>query len=217
MLLTACGSSQKEGAMDRSRPPASPAPAEPAPGEDGRPVIVALGDSLTAGLGVNLEENYPSKLQKKLDRAGYRYRVVNAGVSGDTTAQGLNRLNLVRELRPEVAIVALGANDGLRGIPPESTRKNLEAIVSELQKDGTKVVLAGMLIPPNYGPEYTRAFRELFPELARTFRLPLIPFLLEGVAGNPNLNQADGIHPTAEGYDIISESVWKVLRPLLRK
>src|SRR5437867_8991481 len=203
--------------MNQSRPAAAPAHAEPASGEDGRPVIVALGDSLTAGMGVNLEESYPSKLQKKLEREGYRYRVVNAGVSGDTTAQGLNRLNLVRELRPEVTIVALGANDGLRGIPPENTRKNLEAIVSQLQKEGTKVILAGMLIPPNYGPEYTRAFRELFPELAKTFRLPLIPFLLEGVAGNPNLNQADGIHPTAEGYDIVSENVWKILRPVLRK
>jgi acyl-CoA thioesterase-1 len=203
--------------MDQSRAPASNPPAGPASGEDGRPVIVALGDSLTAGLGVNLEESYPSKIQKKLEREGYRYRVVNAGVSGDTTAQGLNRLDLVRELRPEVVIVALGANDGLRGIPPENTRKNLEAIVSDLQKGATKVILAGMLIPPNYGPEYTRAFRELFPELAKTFRLPLIPFLLEGVAGNPNLNQADGIHPTAEGYDIVSENVWKVLRPVLRK
>ena|SRR5437867_2206154 len=203
----------KESVEPRKSAASSPGPAE----ENGRPVIVALGDSLTAGLGVDVQDNYPSKLQKKLLEGRYRYRVINAGVSGDTTAQGLNRLGSVRELRPEVVIVALGANDGLRGIPLESTGRNLDTIVADLQGDGAKVILAGMLIPPNYGPEYTRTFRELFPDLAKKHRVPLIPFLLEGVAGNMNLNQADGIHPTAQGYDIVAESVWKVLRPLLRK
>ncbi len=182
---------------------------------DDRPVIAALGDSLTAGLGVEPEQNYPSQLQRKVDEAGYRYRVVNAGVSGETSAQGLNRLSAVRELHPAIVIVALGANDGLRGLPVETTRDNLEAIIRAVQEDGSKVVLAGMEIPPNYGPAYTRAFRVIFPELARRHGTALIPFLLEGVGGHAELNQEDGIHPTGEGYRIVAENVWKTLRPLL--
>ncbi len=183
---------------------------------DPRPTIVALGDSLTAGLGVDPSRNYPSLLQAKIDAAGLNYRVVNAGVSGDTSAQGLNRLEAVRELHPKLVILELGANDGLRGLPLEETRRNLGTIISRLEKDGTLVVLAGMEVPPNYGAAYTSEFRRLFPFLAKEYRAELIPFFLAGVGGIPELNQDDGIHPTAQGYAIIVENVWKAIKPLLR-
>jgi len=188
---------------------------EPSPviAEDTRSVIAVLGDSLTAGRGVEPEESYPSLLQDRLDAGGYRYRIVNAGVSGDTSAQGLNRLPAIRELRPAIAIVALGANDGLRGIPVEETRKNLDEIIQELKRDRVKIVLAGMEVPPNYGPDYTRRFRAMYSDLARKYETAFVPFLLEGVGGMPDLNQPDGIHPTAEGYRIVAENVWKVLQP----
>ena len=213
-LCAACGDRKETGQ------PASPRVAESGhesspDRSDDRPVIVALGDSLTAGHGVGAEQNYPTQLQRKLDAEGYHYRVVNAGVSGDTSAQGLNRLAAVRELRPSIVIVGLGANDGLRGLPVEATRQNLDAIISQLKADGAGVVLAGMELPPNYGSAYTSAFRRMYPDLARKYRIALIPFLLQGVAGHPDLNQEDGIHPTAEGYRIVVESVWVVLKPLL--
>ncbi len=184
-------------------------------GEDPRPVIAALGDSLTAGSGVDPSESYPAKIQRKIDEAGLKYRVVNAGVSGDTSAQGLNRLPAIRRLAPAVVIVALGGNDGLRGIPVETTRRNLDRIVTALRSDGALVILGGMRMPPNYGPQYTASFHNMYLELAKEHDIPLIPFLLEGVGGVPRLNQSDGIHPTAEGYDIVAATVWKVLRPVL--
>jgi len=195
-----------------------PAPAVPtvSPNRDLRPIIVTFGDSLTAGQGVDPNMNYPAKLQGKLDAAGYHYRVVNAGVSGETSSQGLDRVQTVGVLHPAVVIVEFGANDGLRGLPAEATRQNLAAIVSRLQSAGAKVVIAGMQIPPNYGPQYTIGFRKIFPEVAKKFNASLIPFFLDGVGGRPELNQEDGIHPTAEGYDIVVENVWKVLEPLLR-
>ena len=213
-LCAACGDRKETGQ------PASPRVAESGhesspDRSDDRPVIVALGDSLTAGHGVGAEQNYPTQLQRKLDAEGYHYRVVNAGVSGDTSAQGLNRLAAVRELRPSIVIVGLGANDGLRGLPVEATRQNLDAIISQLKADGAGVVLAGMELPPNYGSAYTSAFRRMYPDLARKHEIALIPFLLQGVAGHPDLNQEDGIHPTAGGYRIVVENVWVVLKPLL--
>ena len=206
----------------RSKNGPTPAPAEP-PGkstamekEDGRPIIVALGDSLTAGNGVDDNQNYPSKLQRKLDAAGYSYRVVNAGISGETWAQGLDRVEQVAALHPAIVIVELGANDGLRGLPIETTRRNIAAVVSRCQSAGAKVILAGMEMPPNYGPQYTSAFRNVFKSVASECHAVLIPFFLEGVGGHAELNQDDGIHPTAEGYDIVLENVWKALKPLLR-
>ncbi|NWG14695.1 MAG: arylesterase [Acidobacteria bacterium] len=215
LLSAACGDRRRAEPVSKARQMERAADRRPEAATDDRPVIVALGDSLTAGFGVDPEQNYPARLQRKLDEGGYRYRVVNMGVSGDTSAQGLNRLAAARELRPAVVIVALGANDGLRGLPLDATRDNLEAILRALKEDGCKVVLAGMEIPPNYGPEYTRDFRALFPELARRYRAALIPFLLEGVGGRPELNQEDGIHPTGQGYRIITENVWRILQPLL--
>ncbi len=208
---------------DASKPHSQPALSAPesatssktAPADD-RPVIVAFGDSLTAGLGVDTRQNYPAQLQAKLDLAGYRYRVVNAGVSGDTSAQGLDRLPSVRSLHPAIVIVELGANDGLRGIPVAQTHDNLDEIIRKLRSDRVEVVLAGMEMPPNYGPDYTRQFRAVFRDLAKEHKLPLIPFFLEGVGGIADLNQEDGIHPTAAGYVRVTQNVWKILVPLLK-
>lgn len=183
--------------------------------QDTRPIIVAFGNSLTSGLGVEPTHNYPAKLQAKLNRAGYHYRIINSGVRGDTSAQGLNRIEAICALRPSITIVEFGANDGLRGLPIESIRRNLTVIIEKLQSAGSRVILAGMQIPPNYGTEYTSAFRQMFPELANKQDVDLIPFFLDGVGGYSELNQDDGIHPTAEGYDIVVENVWKVLKPLL--
>ena len=178
-------------------------------------VIVALGDSLTAGLGVAADEAYPALLEARLAREGYAYRVVNAGVSGDTTAGGLRRVDWVLRAKPEIVIVALGANDGLRAQSPQAMRENLAAIVKRLQAAGARVLLAGMRLPPNYGAEYTKEFQEVFPEVARSTGVALMPFLLDGVAADPRLNQPDGIHPTASGQQVIADRLWPYLRPLL--
>jgi acyl-CoA thioesterase-1 len=182
----------------------------------GEGVIVALGDSLTAGLGVAPDEAYPARLEQRLRREGYAYRVINAGVSGDTTAGGLRRVDWVLRSGPEIVIVALGANDGLRGQSPQAMRANLEAIVVRLQTAGARILLTGMRLPPNYGAEFTTQFEAVFPAVARSTRVALMPFLLDGVATDPRLNQPDGIHPTAAGYQVIADRLWPYLRPLLR-
>ena len=183
---------------------------------DTRPRIVAFGDSLTAGLGVPAEESYPAQLQRSLDALGYFYRVVNAGVSGDTTAGGLRRVPWILTNKPDVVILELGANDGLRGLSVDQTRHNLREIIQRLQEAGVGVVLAGMKLPPNYGQDYLARFEGIYPSLAKEYRLPLIPFFLDGVGGSPSLNQADGIHPTAKGYALVVEQVLKILGPLLK-
>jgi acyl-CoA thioesterase I len=188
----------------------SPSPAR------GDGVVAALGDSLTAGLGVAADEAYPARLEVRLRAEGYAYRVVNAGVSGDTTAGGLRRVDWVLRSSPEVVIVALGANDGLRAQSPQAMRANLEEIVTKLQAAGARVLLAGMRLPPNYGGEYTKEFEAVFPGVSRRTKVTLVPFLLDGVAGVPRLNQADGIHPTAAGQQVIADHLWPYLRPLLR-
>ncbi len=192
-----------------------PTPAWAAPVQPERPKIVAFGDSLTAGLGVPIERAYPAQLQKRLEAEGYRYQVVNAGVSGDTTAGGLRRVGWVLNSRPNIVILELGANDGLRGLNLDQTRQNLEAIIQRLTQAGVRVVLAGMKLPPNYGEDYTAGFERVYTGLARQYRLPFIPFLLDGVAAKPSLNQADGIHPTEEGYHIVADTVYEALRPML--
>lgn len=181
-------------------------------------VLLVLGDSLTAGQGVDPSEAYPAVLQAKVDAAGLGYRVVNAGVSGDTTAGGLRRLAWVLKRPADVVVVALGGNDGLRGMAPEATRSNLVAIVDGIRtrSPGAVVVLAGMQMPPNMGPEYVERYRGLFPEVAKEKGVVLIPHLLEGVGGEVRLNQADQIHPTAEGQAVVASNVWKVLEPVLR-
>lgn len=189
------------------------AASEPA---DTRPRIVAFGNSLTAGLGVSRDDAYPAQLQRRLDQLNYHYRVINAGLSGDTTAGGLRRVPWVLSSKPELVILELGANDGLRGLSLEETRSNLSRIIQLLQQAGVTVVLAGMKLPPNYGQDYTNAFEAIYPALAKHYRLPLIPFFLEGVAASSTLNQVDGIHPTKEGYRIIVEQVLTALSPVLR-
>ena len=182
---------------------------------DARPRIVAFGDSLTAGLGVPADESYPAQLQRRLDARGYAYRVINAGVSGDTTAGGLRRVSWILNNKPTLVILELGANDGLRGLSVEQTTQNLREIIQRLRTAGVTIVLAGMKLPPNYGHDYSTGFEAIYPSLAKEYHLPLIPFFLEGVGGSPLLNQADGIHPTGKGYELVVEQVLKALLPLL--
>jgi acyl-CoA thioesterase-1 len=182
----------------------------------GEPVLVAFGDSLTAGLGVTAGEAYPALLQRKIKEAGYPYRVINAGVSGETTAGGLQRISWILKSRPDIVILELGANDGLRGLDVRQTEKNLSTIIERLQSKKVRVVLAGMKLPPNYGKEYTEAFEKIYPALAGRYRLTLIPFFLDGVAAQSALNQTDGIHPTPEGYQIIVGRLWPFIEPLLK-
>ena len=183
--------------------------------DDERPRIVAFGDSLTAGMGVPIEDAYPARLQRRLDEPSVRDRVVNAGVSGDTTAGGLRRVEWVLKNRPAIVILELGANDGLRGLNLEDTKRNLERIILRCQQASATVVLAGMKLPPNYGADYTKRFEAMYPALAKQYRLTLIPFFLDGVAGSLSLNQADGIHPTSEGHRIIADKVLETVKPLL--
>ena len=180
-------------------------------------VIVALGDSLTAGLGVAADEAYPALLESRLRQAGYAYRVVNAGVSGDTSAGAVRRLDWVLRSRPEIVIVALGANDGLRGLPVPALRDNLMAIVTRLRASGARVLLVGMRLPPNYGAAYASAFADAYRDVARRTSTAVMPFLLDGVAGDASLNQADGIHPNAAGQRIVADRLWPFLQPLLRR
>lgn len=197
----------------------SPGITEPAtaalPTTDDRPRIVAFGNSLTAGLGVAAEDSYPSQLQRRLDQDGFQYRVINAGVSGDTTAGGLRRISWVLKSQPHIVILELGANDGLRGLSLRETKVNLERIIQQCQSASVTVVLAGMKLPPNYGAEYTNGFESIYAALASQYHLVLIPFFLDGVAGSTSLNQADGIHPTGDGYRIIVDKVLGTVRPLL--
>lgn len=174
--------------------------------------IVAVGDSLTAGLGVNEEESYPAQLEKKLRSAGYNWRVVNAGISGETSSGTLSRINWVMKLRPDIVILETGANDGLRGIDPRVTRKNIDETIRLLKQQHVTVVLAGMQMFRNLGQEFTSAFAGMYPALARKYGLIFIPFFLQGVAGDPSLNQPDGIHPTAKGYLIITEGIFPFAR-----
>ena len=173
----------------------------------GAPLVVFLGDSLTAGYGLSEEEAFPALVAERLGERGIAARVVNAGVSGDTTAGGLSRLPWLLRQDPAVVVVALGGNDGLRGLPLSQTEENLRRILLGCKEAGARVILAGMMIPPNYGPEYFDGFRDLFPRLAREQEVPLIPFLLEGVAAEPHLNLPDGIHPTAEGQEQVAGNV----------
>jgi len=183
---------------------------------DDRPVIACFGDSLTAGFGLEGGQSYPDVLQKELDRRGYRYRVANFGVSGDTTQDGLSRLSMVLADKPAVVVLEFGANDGLRGQPVPNTEANLRQMIEAFQKAGTQVVLAGITLPPNYGPDYIRRFNGMYTDLAARYKLTLIPFLLEGVATRPDLMQRDGLHPTAEGARIVAELVLKYVQPLLK-
>jgi len=187
----------------------------PTPSES-RPVILAFGDSLTAGLGVQPGAAYPARLQQKLDTLGSKYRVVNMGISGDTTAGGRARMKAALQQKPSIVILELGANDGLRGLPVSQMQINLEQMIQDFQKGGAKVVLAGMTLPRNYGDTYVKSFEDVFRGLAKKYDLPLIPFFLEGVAGDPKYTLPDLIHPNADGYALVTDIVMKTLKPLLK-
>ncbi|HIO21164.1 MAG TPA: arylesterase [Nitrospirales bacterium] len=180
------------------------------------PVIVAFGDSLTAGLGVASPQTYPAQLQNKISQAGFSHRVVNMGVNGETTAGALRRLDHIMELRPSIVILEFGANDGLRGLAVDQTQANLAQIIGRLRARDIMVVLTGMRLPPNYGPSYTRSFAQIFPALATMYHIPFMPFFLQDVATKPALNQPDGLHPTATGYSIIVDNLWPILFPILK-
>ena len=182
-----------------------------------RPTILILGDSLAAGYGVDREEAFPALLQRKIDTAGLKYEVINAGISGDTTAGGFRRIYWLLQRKIDVLVLELGGNDGLRGIAPATTRTNLQTIIerTKAKYPNVKVVITGMQMPPNKGQEYTAAIRKVFPEVAKQNKAALVPFLLEGVGGKPELNLPDQIHPNAEGHRIVAENIWSVLKPLL--
>jgi len=186
---------------------------------DDRPVVLILGTSLTAGLGLDPDEAYPARLQEKVESAGSHWRVANGGVSGETSAGALRRLEWILQPNVKVLVVETGANDGLRGLDPDSTRANLEAIVRRARAadPGIRIVLAGMEAPPNLGAAYTARFRGIYRDLARRERLVLIPFILEGVGGVDSLNQGDGIHPNEVGARVVADNVWRVLGPELRE
>ncbi len=183
----------------------------------GEPVIVAFGDSLTAGYGVAPEESYPALLAARLRAEGYPHRVVNAGVSGETTAGGLRRVDWALKLKPEIVLLELGANDALRGQDLRQVRANLDAIVTRFEAGGTRVLLLGMRLPPNYGARYGGAFEKVYEDVARQRKVAFMPFFLDGVGAVARLNQPDGIHPTAEGYRLIVDRLWPHLQPLLKR
>ena len=185
--------------------------------QDAPKTVVVLGDSIAAGAGVEPSEAYPALLQEKIKAAGLNFTVVNAGVSGDTSADGLNRINWLLRRPIDVLVLELGGNDGLRGVPVSTTETNLQTIIDRVKQKypAARVVIAGMQMPKNMGEDYTTAFKNIFPALAKRNHAALVPFLLEGVGGRPELNQPDHIHPTAAGHRIVAENVWKVLEPVL--
>ena len=205
------------GATAESGPPARARSPTLGPKRPGVPRIVCLGDSLTAGYGLAREEAWPEVVASRLAEERLPVEVVNAGVSGDTSAGGLARLDALLELDPDLVVVALGGNDGLRGLPVGQLGSNLRRIVDRARARGAEVLLCGLRMPPNYGPAYSGAFAELYPRLAEELDVPFLPFLLEDVAGDPQLNQPDGIHPTAEGARVIADHVLKALRPLVEE
>ena len=211
LVIASCASEEPT----TPRPSAVDPKPNPIPSDSNVPVIVAFGDSLTAGHGVPAEQSYPSQLQRELDRRGLRYRVVNAGVSGDTTGPSLSRIDAALAMKPKVVIIELGANDGLRGLPVEEMRRNLDTLIAKSQAAGARVLLTGMTLPLNYGPDYIRAYEAVFPNLAKERGVGLMPFFLEGVAARAEFNQDDGIHPTDKGYAVIVQNLMKFLAPLL--
>jgi acyl-CoA thioesterase I len=214
-LAIGCGS-RSEG-RDDARPHGTPAVTPAKPAAAARPRIVVLGDSLTAGLGLALRESYPSLLQERLNSEGLNFEVVNAGVSGDTSSGGLSRLDWALEGDVRILIVALGGNDGLRGLPADQLQQNLGRIIERAQARHIEVILGGMEAPPNYGRDYIVSFHKVYPALAQTYGVTLVPFLLQGVAGTEKLNQPDGIHPTATGARIVADNVWTALEPVARR
>ena len=197
-------------------PPAAPAPAPAAPVASDRPRIVFLGDSLTAGYGLEQSQAVPALTQARLKKEGYPFEVVNAGVSGDTSAGGLSRLEWSLSGDVRILVLELGANDGLRGLPVAAMRRNLDEVITRAQARGIAVLLVGMEALPNYGASYTSEFRDTFPALAKAHKTALMPFYLDGIAGKPELNIADGMHPNPAGAVIVADNLWRILEPMLK-
>jgi acyl-CoA thioesterase-1 len=216
-LLAGCRTKAPEGAAPQ--PAASQVDSSPASdaAKDGRPVIVAFGDSLTAGYGADPGESYPDYLEKDLNAKGYHYQVINQGISGNTTKDGVDRLQDALGLKPVLVIVAFGGNDGLRGLPIASTRENLDQIVATLLHSGAKVVLGGITLPPNYGSDYIRQFNQTYALLAAKYHVPMLPFLLKNVYGVPGDMQADGIHATDQGNAQVAKNLLPLIVPALKK
>jgi acyl-CoA thioesterase I len=219
LMITACRSKTAETPSPQPAASDAAAPAEDttAAVPDGRPVIVAFGDSLTAGFGADTGDSYPDYLEKDLNAMGYRYQVINQGISGNTTKDGVDRLQDALRLKPVVVIVAFGGNDGLRGLPIASTRENLDRIVSTVLDSGAKVVLGGITLPPNYGPDYIRQFNQTYTLLAAKYHVPMLPFLLKNVFGVPGGMQADGIHATDQGNAQVAKNLLPLIVPELKK
>lgn len=217
LLVAACGQGESPPAAGTSVSRGTPATGGTgaARAAASRPRIVFLGDSLTAGLGLPTDDSVPSLIAARLEQKGYDYDVVNAGVSGDTSAGGLSRLDWSLEGDVKLLVIELGANDGLRGLPVAALKRNLDAIISRATSRGIAVVLTGMEAPPNYGEAYTSEFRQVFRDLAREHDVAFVPFFLDGVAGIPALNQGDGIHPNSEGARIIARMIWQAIEPLV--
>jgi len=214
LLALSCGGNDaKKTDQQEKIPSKSVAPQS----EKTQKIILFFGNSLTAGMGLDVEEAFPALIQKKIDSSALPYDVINAGLSGETTASGKNRLSWLLKQKVDVFVLELGANDGLRGIPLNETKKNLQNMIDEVRSHNADViiVLAGMQIPPNMGIDYTKDFKAIFSDLALENDLALIPFLLKDVAGVPGLNQKDGIHPTANGQKIVADNVWEILRETL--
>ncbi len=218
LFFISCGDNNEKKAEEKKETKTEETTPEDSANET-RKKILFFGNSLTAGMGLETEEAFPAVIQEKIDSLGLNYEAVNAGLSGETTASGKNRLSWVLKQDVDIFVLELGANDGLRGIPLEETQKNLQEIIDKVleQDPEIRIVLAGMQIPPNMGEDYASGFREIFPELAEKNDVELIPFLLEDVAGEKELNQSDGIHPTVEGQKILAKNVWEVLAPMLKK
>jgi acyl-CoA thioesterase I len=204
-------------ACERTKEEAAPAEQSPRPAPAERPTVLFLGTSLTAGSGIDPDQAYPALIQQKIDSAGLHYEVINAGVSGETSAGALRRTEWLFQQPVSVLVLETGANDGLRGLPADSLRANIQAILDRAKRlhPPPKLVLVGMRVPPNYGRGYSQRFQSIYPELARSNGAALVPFLLAGVGGVPDLNQGDGIHPTAQGQRKLAETVWQVLEPVL--
>lgn len=216
ILLAACGGNGTEGQAEVKD---STADSVSKAGEAAVKTIVFYGNSLTAGYGLDPSEAFPAVIQERLDSLGYTYRVVNAGVSGETSAGGNSRIDWILQQPVDIFVLELGGNDGLRGIEVATTTSNLQSIIDKVKAKypDAEIMLAGMQIPPNMGERYTSQFRAMYPELAKKNDVTLIPFILEGVGGEVKYNQQDGIHPTAEGQVILANNVWKHLEPLLQK
>lgn len=218
-LLAACGSNETQKNTAAADQPGDSTTSSDQPEATAQKRMIFFGNSLTAGYQLDPNDAFPALIGERLDSLGYDYKVLNAGLSGETSSGGLERVDWIIDKGVDVFVLELGANDGLRGIPTAETRENLKGILDKVRARNpmAKLIIAGMQVPPNMGPDYAEDFRSIFPELAEAYDAVLIPFLLEGVAGKPDLNLADGIHPTEEGYKIVTETVWDAVKQVITK